>query len=367
MDTSLYWIWLRDIEKFSMTKKQKLLERFENPEAIYHATAAELLAGEDITFADAQNIASQKDLASAKRQQAQLLQKKIAILTPEQKNYPSQLKNIYHYPLVLYRQGEYELNEDDIYISIVGSRNATQYGMRSAQEIAFQLAQRGIVIVSGLAYGIDAAAHQGALDAGGKTVAVLGCGIDVIYPKTNERLYNEIMRSGCILSEYGLGMPAAVYTFPARNRIISGLSAGTVIVEAAAKSGALITAKLALEQNREVFAVPGSIMSPTSDGTNTLIKNTAAKLVTSYEDILEEILPAYAKKKSDIPAAQAKRQTPKLSGDEEKIYQLILKGTTDIDEIAQQAKLSTAAVSSLLTMMEIEGLIYKDKGSFFIL
>jgi len=278
------------------------------------------------------------------------------------------LHNIYHYPLVLYRRGEYALCDDDIYVSIVGSRNATQYGARSAKEIAYQLAKRGIVIVSGLAYGIDAAAHQGALEAGGKTVAVLGCGIDVIYPKSNERLYHEVMHSGCIISEYGLGMKAAVYTFPARNRIISGLSMGTVIVEAAAKSGALITAKLALEQNREVFAVPGSIMSPTSDGTNALIKNTAAKLVTSYEDILEEILPAYARKNAEAKNAvvQETKQLPKLGEEEEKIYQLILKGINDIDEIALQANLATSAVSSMLTMMEIDGVVYKDKGSFFI-
>lgn len=365
MDT-LYWLWLRDIEKLSATKKQKLLEKFESPQAIYQADAAELLVVENITLSDAQNIVGNKNLDSAKNQKKQLAEKGIAIVTPDQRGYPSPLQNIHHYPLVLYHRGEYEMNDEDIYISMVGSRNATQYGVRSAKEIAYQLAKRGIVIVSGMAYGIDAAAHQGALEAGGKTVAVLGCGIDVVYPRSNEGLYQQIMKNGCVVSEYGLGVPPAVYTFPARNRIISGLSAGTVIVEAAAKSGALITAKLALEQNREVFAVPGSIMSPTSDGTNALIKNTAAKLVTSYEDILEEILPAYTKKKTEKPPVEDKRQKPQLSGEEEKIYQLILKGCTEIDELALHANLSTSAVSSMLTMMEIDGLIYKDKGSFFI-
>ncbi len=366
MNYDVYWLWLKGIEKLSALKINKLLEKFNDAYEIYNAGYNDLLDGEIIDKAIADNIYNNKDLEKAGKELELLNKNNVSIITPNNISYTANLKNIYNKPVIMYKRGEYELSDDDVYVAIIGSRKATQYGIRTAQRLSYELAKRGIVIVSGLAYGIDAAAHKGALDAGGKTVAVLGCGIDVIYPKSNEILYKEVLKNGCTLSEYGLGMEAAPYMFPTRNRIISGLSSGCVIVEAAEKSGALITAKLALEQNREVFAVPGNITSPESYGANDLIKRSEAKLVTSYEDILVEIIPSFNKKENNN-IKEEKRDMPQMSEEENKLYKIILKGINTIDEIAVSAEMSTSNVSSILTMMEINGIVYKDKGKFCIL
>lgn len=365
MNSDVYWLWLKGIEKLTALKIGKLLEKFNDAYEIYNADYSDILDCEFIDEAIADNIYNNKDLEKANKEFELLNKNNVSIITPQSISYTEKLKNIYNNPVIMYKRGEYDLSDDDLYIAIIGSRKATQYGIRTAQRLSYELAKRGIVIVSGLAYGIDAAAHKGALDAGGKTVAVLGCGIDVIYPKSNEALYKEIVKNGCVISEYGLGMEAAPYMFPTRNRIISGLSAGCVVVEAAEKSGALITAKLALEQNREVFAVPGNITSPESSGTNELIKRSAAKLVTSYEDILIEIVPSYNKKENITK--EEKPDVPQMSEEENKLYKIILKGINTIDEIAVNAQMSTSSVSSILTMMEINGIVYKDKGKFCIL
>ncbi|MEL7569121.1 MAG: DNA-processing protein DprA [Eubacteriaceae bacterium] len=365
MNYDVYWLWLKGIEKLSPLKINKLLTKFNDAYEIYNANYNDLLDGELIDKTIADNIYNNKDLEKAEKELQLLNKNNTSIVTPQSTSYTSNLKNIYNSPIIMYKRGWYELSDDDVYVAIIGSRKATQYGIRTAGKLSYELAKKGIVIVSGLAYGIDAAAHKGALDAGGKTVAVLGCGIDVIYPKSNEALYKEILKSGCVLSEYGLGMEAAPYMFPTRNRIISGLSSGCVIVEAAEKSGALITAKLALEQNREVFAVPGNITSPESFGANELIKRSAAKLVTSYEDILIEIVPSYNKKENIVK--EEKTDATLMSEEENKLYKIILKGINTIDEIAVSAQMSTSNVSSILTMMEINGIVYKDKGKFCIL
>lgn len=365
MNYDVYWLWLKGIEKLSPLKINKLLTKFNDAYEIYSANYNDLIDGELIDKTIADNIYNSKDLEKAEKELQLLNKNNTSIVTPQSKSYTYNLKNIYNSPIIMYKRGWYELTDDDVYVAIIGSRKATQYGIRTAHKLSYELAKRGIVIVSGLAYGIDAAAHKGALEAGGKTVAVLGCGIDVIYPKSNETLYKEILKSGCVLSEYGLGMEAAPYMFPTRNRIISGLSSGCVIVEAAEKSGALITAKLALEQNREVFAVPGNITSPESYGANELIKRSAAKLVTSYEDILIEIVPSYNKKENIVK--EEKADAPLMSEEENKLYKIILKGINTIDEIAVSADMSTSNASSILTMMEINGIVYKDKGKFCIL
>ena len=189
--------------------------------------------------------------------------------------------------LIFYKKGQI-LKTDENAVAIVGTRKASPYGKWTAYRLAGDLAKRGVTVVSGLAYGIDTEAHKGALDHGGRTIAVLGCGLDQCYPKSNARLMQQIERQGAVLSEYPIGMGPVPGNFPARNRIISGLAKGVVVVEAAAKSGALITAEFALEQGREVFAVPGNINSELSEGTNRLIQE-GAKLVSCVEDILEEL------------------------------------------------------------------------------
>jgi DNA processing protein len=366
MDSDIYWLWLKSIEKLSSLKINKLLEKFTDAYEIYNADYEELLNIESIDKTIADNIYKYKDLQKAEKELESLNKNNVSIITPSGGHYPEKLKNIYNNPAILYKKGEYQLSDDDIYVAVIGSRKATQYGIRTAQKLSYELAKRGIVIISGLAYGIDAAAHRGALDAGGKTVAVLGCGIDIIYPRTNEGLYGEIIKNGCVISEYGLGAEAAPYMFPVRNRIISGLSSGCVIVEAAEKSGALITAKLALEQNREVFAVPGNITSPESRGANELIKNSCAKLITSYEDVLVEIIPSF-NKKENIDNEEKPGVLSEMNEEENKLYKIILKGVNTIDEIALCAGMSVSGVSAVLTMMEINGIVYKDKGRFCIL
>jgi len=367
MNFDIYWLWLKGIEKLSNLKITRLLEKFNDAYEIYNAKYEDLVNIDFIDNTTADNIYNSKDLSKARSEMDLLYKNKISIMTPtpSNKSYPENLKNTYDYPVLLYKKGEYELTDDDTYVAIIGSRKATQYGIRTAEKLSFELAKRGIVIVSGLAYGIDAAAHKGAVEAKGKTVAVLGCGIDVIYPKSNEGLYRQVIKNGCVISEYGLGIEAAQYMFPVRNRIISGLSCGCVVIEAAEKSGALITAKLALEQNREVFAVPGCITSPESRGTNELIKNSSAKLITSYEDILEEIIPSY--NKNDIIKNKESKTVPVMSEEENRLYKIILKGINTIDEIAINADMTSSSAASVLTMMEINGIVYKDKGKFCIL
>lgn len=208
------------------------------------------------------------------------------------KDYPANLKYIYDPPSILYIKGNI-LPEDTIAVAVVGSRRATYYGLKNAENLGFQLAAGGITIISGLARGVDSAAHRGALKARGRTIAVLGSGLNKIYPRENEELVEEIAQNGAVISEFALDTPPLRQNFPRRNRIISGLSLGVVVVEAAKRSGALITANFALEQGREVFALPGKIDSFTSKGTHDLIKQ-GAKLVESIEDIIEELEPLKA-------------------------------------------------------------------------
>lgn len=212
---------------------------------------------------------------------------KIKTLTLQDKNYPANLRHIYQPPSIIYFRGEVLL-EDNIAVAVVGSRRATDYGLGNAERLGFELASRGVTVISGLARGIDTAAHKGALRAGGRTIAVLGSGLDVMYPSENKRLADEITRYGAVISEFEPDAPPARHNFPKRNRIISGLSLGVVIVEAAKRSGSLITADFALEQGREVFALPGKVGSFTSEGTHNLIKQ-GAKLIESIEDIVEEL------------------------------------------------------------------------------
>jgi len=275
--------------------------------------------------------------------------------------YPILLKEIPTAPYILYMKGEMDLNAP--MISIVGSRKYTTYGSQAAYALAKELAQAGITVVSGMAYGIDSIAHRGALDAGGKTIAVLGDSLDEkhIYPASNLNLSREIFQSGCLLSDYPIETPAGIPgNFPARNRIIAGLSMGTLVIEAGEKSGTLITANLALEFNRDVFAVPGPIFSLQSSGTNNLIKN-GAKVVTSIKDILEELNLEEIHEKSFAPA-----KIPS-SKEEETILQMLSSDPVHIDNLSKLSKLGTATVASTLSMMEIKGWVKNIGGQNYII
>ncbi len=269
-------------------------------------------------------------------------------------DYPSRLKEIYDFPPLLYIRGSL-LPEDEWCLAVVGTRRATVYGRQVTEEIATDLAQSKITITSGLAKGIDSVAHQSALAAGGKTIAVFGCGLDTVYPSENANLASRIIQQGALISEYPLGTRPKAENFPRRNRIMSGMSLGVLVVEASETSGAMITAHLGVEQNREVFAIPGSILSPASRGTNHLIQE-GAKLVRDYTDILEELnLTSVARQmemSEVIPSSDTESLLMKQLGAE----------PTHIDEICRSSGLPISTVSSTLAMMELKGLV-KQMGA----
>lgn len=273
-----------------------------------------------------------------------------------QPQYPSLLREIKDPPPVLWVEGEVGVLSREICVAIVGARECTPYGEKVAFNLAVELVRTGIVVVSGLAYGIDTAAHRGALEGAGKTVAVLGCGIDVPYPGGNLGLKKRIAQSGAVLSEFPPGTAAATWTFPQRNRIISGLARGVVVVEAGVKSGALITAEWALQQGREVFAVPGNITSPLSAGTNRLIGQ-GAKVVTGVSDILEEL--------NIRSGLQAKENCRPLSTGEGAVLEFLSNGARNIDELVRLSGYPVGEVSSILTGLEIGGLVKSLPGSRF--
>ncbi len=293
--------------------------------------------------------------------------------------YPSLLLNIHDVPIILYCLGDLDCLRSPA-LAIVGSRTPTDYGRKISAELARQLVGSGFAVVSGLAQGIDGQAHRGALEANGKTIAVLGCGLDVVYPRKHARLYKQIEEKGLLLSEYSLGTPPDGFRFPARNRIVSGLSPGVVIVEAAVRSGALITARLALEQNREVFAVPGQIDSPKSEGPHGLLRQ-GATLVRSVEDILAELPPlSYSSEiasslDNNIQPVSSASISPDstfaalpddLSQEEKDLIAVIKTDPIDIEQLAEVRALPLHALHSLLLSLELRGLIEQLPGQQYI-
>ena len=283
----------------------------------------------------------------------------VKVLTHHDRGYPSRLKEIYDYPPILYVRGSL-LPEDEWCLAVVGTRRATVYGRQVTEEMVADLARSKITIVSGLAKGIDTIAHHSALETGGRSIAIFACGLDTIYPSENANLARRIIEQGAVISEYPLGTKPRPDNFPRRNRIMSGMSLGVLAVEAGQTSGALITTTLALEQNREVFAIPGSILSPASRGTNRLIQE-GAKLVHDYTDILEELnLTAVAQQmemKEIIPASET----------ESLLLKQLSAEPTHIDEVCRSSGLPVSTVSGTLAMMELKGLIKAVGGMKYAL
>lgn len=340
-------------------KLRKLMAFFGSPEAIWKAELQALVQSE-IGDALANKITSERQNINPEQEWTKLEKENIRMIVEADPEYPRLLKEIPSAPYILYMKGEMDLNAP--MISIVGSRKFTDYGSQVAYAFAKDLAQAGITVVSGMAYGIDSIAHQGALDSGGKTIAVLGDSLDEksIYPISHLKLSREITQNGCLLSDFPIETHASIGTFPARNRIVAGLSMGTLIVEAGEKSGTLITADLALEFNRDVFAVPGSIFSPQSLGTNDLLKK-GAKVVTSIKDILEEL---------NIKEVHEKASTPTRIPDtkeEEIVLRILSSDPLHIDNISKLSKLGTATVASTLSMMEIKGWVRNIGGQNYII
>jgi len=286
----------------------------------------------------------------------------IGISDPE---YPVSLRNIADAPALLYVDGQLE-PVDAQAVAIVGSRRATPYGIRIARMLAGELSRLGFTIVSGMARGIDRVAHEIALATGGRTLAVLGCGLDVVYPPDHAQLRAQIVDAGAVITEFPLGSPPLAAHFPRRNRILSGLSMGVVVVEAAEGSGSLITAKLAAEQGREVFAVPGPIDIPTSRGTHGLLK-LGAKLTETVDDILEELLPQLEKPVmtasfSPAPVVGARKPLTNFSPEEQRVYAVVSEDPQSIDELTEQAALASSTVACALLGLELKDAVRQTPG-----
>lgn len=356
-----YWVALHLVPGVGSVFIKRLLERFRTPEAVFQASVKELLEVEGLGTKVANEIKKGPSEEAVKKEIARVEGAGGKILTLKDEAYPSRLRNIYDPPPLLYLKGELK-KEDEFAISIVGSRKTTPYGRWITERISQALARNGVTIVSGMARGVDSVAHWGAISGGGRTIAVLGCGVDVIYPRENRNLYTRIVEQGAVLSEFPMGSPPEGGHFPKRNRIISGLSLGVVVVEAGPDSGSLITANYALEQGREVFAIPGNVGAGGSRGTNRLIKE-GAKLIESSEDILEEILPQWQREKTK--GEEVKPRGPELTEEERVLYEMLSETPLPIDEIIRESSFDPGRVSSLLLTLELKGWIAQWPGKCF--
>lgn len=347
-DELKYWIGFSRVPGIGRVRISQLIEYFGNLEQAWKAEEPDFRqAGLDIKTTEA--FISMKSKINLDREIERLERYKVVALNFEDQRYPQRLREIYDYPPILYLRGNPLIN-DEPYLSVVGTRRPTVYGRQVAEEIVRDLAQCNVTIVSGLARGIDSIAHKSTLDVQGKTVAVLASGLDSIYPPENTRLARAIMEQGTLVSEYPLGIRPKPEYFPMRNRIMSGLSLGVLVIEAGQKSGALITALQALEQNREVFAVPGSIFSNTSKGTNQLIQQ-GAKLVSNFNDILEELNLAT---KSSLQLGI--KEFIAANESENKIVNQLSAEPIHIDELCRRSGLSMAELGSTLAILELKGI-----------
>lgn len=350
------YIALNMIEGIGPIKVQALIEALGSPQAVFDPEQSDLRRVKGIGEKLSETILTQRNQVDPLAEIEKAAALGIRIITPLDTEYPAALKTIHDPPLALYVRGEI-LPKDRHALGIVGSRKCTSYGLSTADRLAYQLAQTGFTVVSGLARGIDTAAHEGALKGKGRTIAVLGAAIDQLYPPENSELADAIAGSGAVISEYPLGRQADRMTFPYRNRIISGISMGVILVEAGFKSGSLHTSDAAMEQGRSVFAVPGRIDSPSSKGTNHLIKN-GAKLVDNVGDILEEfeLLVPPGQFEKPLNASSARPEVP-LSDVEQVLVKALWEEALDVDSLARAAGLPSAKVSALLVGLEMKRVV----------
>jgi len=370
----LDWLAISLTPGLGPTKSRKLVEHFGGPEAVFRASLTELEAT-GIQAVSAQSLATGKSAELAREEMARASAEGATVISLDDPCYPPRLKEIYDPPLILYVRGNVEALVKPG-IAMVGTRHPTPYGSGMAERLACDLAAQGLVILSGMARGVDTASHRGAISAKGKTVAVFGTGVDVIYPKENSRLSEQILAlGGALISEFPVGTFAAPQNFPIRNRIISGMSLGVLVVEAAEYSGTRITARCALEQNRDVFAVPGNVTNKNSWGPNTLIKQ-GAKLVATWEDVWEDLptevrlalTPASSPESSSSSSASLFPDEG-LPPHEKRILSLLKADeSTHIDEIVErlEAKMSSSEIFAALFELELAGKVRQMPGKNFV-
>jgi len=387
MSALKYWLWLTELRGLKNQTRLALLRHFGTPEDVFYADAGEILLTEGITREQAAILEDHR-LDTADRILADCQRLDLRLLTIQDAEYPGRLKNIYDPPCLLYVKGRLPAFDEEVAVAVVGTRDATPYGISSAEKLGYGLAKGGAVVVSGLAKGIDAAATRGALRAGGVTVGVAGNGLDVHYPYESRYLYEDVAAAGVLLSEYAPGTEPAKNHFPARNRILSGLSLATLVVEAPERSGALITADTAVEQGRDVFAVPGPIDAPNSVGCNRLIRE-GAVLTADAWDLLQEYEARFpdklrreeARKEPEKLGYEARQKEeprpvppslrlsdPAVSLTDDQIT--LLRALSDeepiqVDDLIEQTGIPTRRVLSALTLLEIEQYVQQHSGKHY--
>lgn len=393
-----YWLWLTSLPRIGSQMKLSLLEHFGDPEKIFFADQEEYFLVQGMSRAAAASLAD-KSLDAADRILGDCDRLGLQIITKQDVAYPDRLRNIYDPPLVLYVQGRMLQFDDEVAIAMVGTRRASPYAMEAGEKLAFQMAGLGAVIVSGLAAGGDAAAHRGALRAGGFTAAVIGGGHDVIYPRENRFLYQDIAARGVILSEYPPGTEHVGSHFPVRNRIISGLSLGAVVIEAPERSGALITAGQALDQGKEVFVVPGQMGDYHCAGSNALLRDGAGLVMDAWDVLggyagkypqkirslrMEEPRrfggapgpaekPRPAKKEKSAPPREPEKPLLDLSGDhgltddQVRIVRTLEGRTVQVDDLVEETQIPTRRVLAALTVLELDRIVTQESGKRFSL
>lgn len=382
-----YWLWLSLKKDMTSEKMEKLLTYFRSPEDIFNMSREELLSVKGLNKRVVAVLAD-KSLETVFRVKEECRKYDIKILTFDSPYYPENLKHIPAPPYVLYTRNSKQINLNEyIRIAMVGNRESTKYGESAAKEIAYDLANNGIVVVSGMANGIDTASHRGALAAGGITVAVMGCGLNRAYPPENIGLMEEIIETGIAISEYPPGDKPDAWHFPRRNRIISGIAQGTLVVEAPKRSGSLITADYAVDQGKDLFAVPGDINKEHSVGTNNLLKQYATP-VTSARDIFDYYSVSYSeiskirelqKKKGVLPQTEYKEKEKEkkanindekykdLNDSEKSIITKLIEKNSNFDELLESTQIPADKLTSLITMLEIKGKIKTLPGKIFTL
>ena len=353
----LYWVGFNLIKGIGSVRFRVLLNAFGDAQTAWQASAGDLRqAGLSQKIVD--NLLQVRSQVSLDQVWERLQHLQVSALTWEDDEYPRRLKEIDQPPPVLYVRGTLQ-EQDDWAVAMVGTRHATAYGRQVADEVSATLARSGVTVVSGLARGVDSIAHQAALNAGGRTLAVLGCGVDVIYPPENRRLAMQIIEHGALISDYPLGTAPESQNFPPRNRLISGISQAVIVIEAGVTSGSLITATFAVEQGRDVFAVPGSILAPQSQGTNRLIRDGAAPLL-SPQDVLEalnlDLVTEHRAARVALPTEPVELQ----------LYQVLGHEPMHVDDIRAQANLPIERVSATLALMELKGTVRQLGGMFYV-